>query len=515
MNWTRKEKKEGKKLSKKQSIILLMVCIMFCLVVLGLSFWQFNVVVNWNNRLNLYKEVWNINPHASDDFELSNVQANGSDFIIQYDINNTAGVDNVKLVLYGSNTYTLSNLSADEKYAHFSGIADGTYMATAYAYSTKGNLIKTSNSRLIKTGEVEGAVVSYLNPDDDTFDYSGQYLCSPSIARLDDGTLFISHDLYNSGVANQNLTRIYRSIDDGETWEFISDLYPCYWGKLFVIDNTLYMIACSTEYGDLLIGSSSDGINWSNPTMILKGGNHITGGVHKAPNPVLISNGRVYCAIEYGSWINGHDSGYVCASVDCDLLNAENWTVSNFLKYSNKNVSGALSGKGLSYLEGNILENRNGELVNILRYNTKDSNEPYGKAVMMHIDRENNKVVSGETINFIGNMAKFAIMYDSNTDRYLSLVNKVTNGNPSQRNVLTLVDSYDLYNWNDDGDIINYEDNGYPEDDTKVGFQYIDWIIVGNDIYFVSRTAINGADSYHNSNYVTFHKIENYQDLIR
>jgi hypothetical protein len=45
--------------------------------------------------------------------------------------------------------------------------------------------------------------------------------------------------------------------------------------------------------------------------------------------------------------------------------------------------------------------------------------------------------------------------------------------------------------------LINYEDNGWPEGYQLVGFQYVDFLIENGDIYYLSRTAINGAHNYH------------------
>jgi len=47
----------------------------------------------------------------------------------------------------------------------------------------------------------------------------------------------------------------------------------------------------------------------------------------------------------------------------------------------------------------------------------------------------------------------------------------------------------------------------------KIGYQYMDFIIEGNDILFLCRTAINDAATFHNSNYITFHRIENFRSL--
>ena len=55
----------------------------------------------------------------------------------------------------------------------------------------------------------------------------------------------------------------------------------------------------------------------------------------------------------------------------------------------------------------------------------------------------------------------------------------------------------------------------YHPDTKHHGFQYADWLFDGDDIVFVSRTAFDdsegGAADYHNANYLTFHRIENFR----
>ena len=41
----------------------------------------------------------------------------------------------------------------------------------------------------------------------------------------------------------------------------------------------------------------------------------------------------------------------------------------------------------------------------------------------------------------------------------------------------------------------------------EVGFQYPAFFMEGNTFYIVSRTAINGAANFHDTNCITFHKI--------
>ena len=49
---------------------------------------------------------------------------------------------------------------------------------------------------------------------------------------------------------------------------------------------------------------------------------------------------------------------------------------------------------------------------------------------------------------------------------------------------------------------------------TRHGFQYVDWTIDGNDLLFVVREAMGDSENYHNANYLTFYRLENYQELI-
>lgn len=60
-------------------------------------------------------------------------------------------------------------------------------------YVTAGE--KKSLVRLATTGDAVGTVVNYLHPDDTAYDFSGRYLCSPSLVRHPDGYLLASMDV--------------------------------------------------------------------------------------------------------------------------------------------------------------------------------------------------------------------------------------------------------------------------------------------------------------------------------
>ena len=69
--------------------------------------------------------------------------------------------------------------------------------------------------------------------------------------------------------------------------------------------------------------------------------------------------------------------------------------------------------------------------------------------------------------------------------------------------------SNDLENWYVVSDLLDFS-NQNPD---KIGFQYVDFEIEGEDIIFLCRTSINNAHDYHDANYSTFHRIENFREI--
>ena len=62
--------------------------------------------------------------------------------------------------------------------------------------------------------------------------------------RLPDGALIVTHDYYGTGCprnheAEESLTSVYRSEDDGLTWVNITHIMNCYWSTLFLHEGAL------------------------------------------------------------------------------------------------------------------------------------------------------------------------------------------------------------------------------------------------------------------------------------
>ncbi len=377
---------------------------------------------------------------------------------------------------------------------------------------------KRSRVRLVRTGAAVGTVVNYLHPDDLAYSFSGRYLCSPSLLRHPDGYLLASMDLFKENHP-QNLTLIFRSDDNGATWHYLSELMPCFWGKLFLHKGELYMLACSTEYGDLLIGKSTDGgKTFGTPSVLLRGSNGKNGntGVHKNPQNVIIYNGRLYETLEWGAWENGETRGYYHASmvmscdVDADLLDPESWHFTPPVKYD-PNWPGTAKGESSGTIEGTLTVAPDGKLYNVMRYNIANSEPKYGLALSFLVNTEDPDapLEYSHSIHLNCNHSKFMIQKDPVSGRYYTIGCRQEDDRIYARNLLSLFVSEDLENWRVAKDLIDYRH----EQQEKVGFQYVDYLIEGEAILFLCRTAMNDAHNFHDANYQTFHRIENFRSL--
>ena len=318
-------------------------------------------------------------------------------------------------------------------------------------------------------------------------------------------------DVY-AGNHPQNLTLIFRSDDNGETWHYVSELMPCFWGKMFMHNGELYMLSCSTEYGDLLIGKSTDGgKNFSAPIALLRGSNGKNGndGVHKNPQNIMIHNGRIYETLEWGSWHNQeyrHAAMVMSCDVNDDLLVPENWTFTEPVKYDYFIPELEDLKKPAMTIEGTLTLSPKNELLNIMRFSKSNHVIAYEVNTKKHdAPLEFNKL-----IHFEANFSKFMIKYDAVSKRYYSVATRIhIDSQQWARNLLSLMSSADLENWKTVCDLMDYR-NCDPE---KYGFQYVDFEFDGDDIIYLCRTAINNPHNYHDSNYSTFHRIKNFRDL--
>jgi hypothetical protein len=365
----------------------------------------------------------------------------------------------------------------------------------------------------------------YMDPRTST------YLGSPSLVRLDDGTIVASHDYFGKGAPKNlqgfpSLSSIYRSVDDGLTWNNIRHISGTWWSTLFLLDGVLYLIGTSSQKGSIVIRRSEDGgYTWTHP-VDGRSGLLFNAGVgaeppnyHCAPVPVYEHNGRIYRAFEDDTLVrHGRDFStlVVSAPVNCDLLNADNWTMSN--KLAHDHDLQPQYGEKATWIEGNVLADPDGQLWNVLRFNGGEINRV---AFVKITDDGATQSFDYETgiREMPGGATKFTIRRDGESGLYWSLVNHQQHP-PEQynRNRLTLVSSPDLVTWTHRKILLDDNLEGDRERSIKyTGFQYVDWIFdPANDgtILYLSRTAYDGAHNFHDSNRITFSRIRDFRMLV-
>jgi hypothetical protein len=349
---------------------------------------------------------------------------------------------------------------------------------------------------------------------------SGLYIGSPSIAILPGGRYVASHDFFGpkSGESEKATTLVFRSSDRGTNWTQVSQIKGAFWSSLFVHRGALYLLGPDGHHGNILIRKSTDeGTTWTAPVSPSTGILTENGQYHCAPMPVLEHAGRLWRAFERRDppqgWGSTYCAGILSIKTDADLLDAKNWTFSNFLPNSNSWNHADMGG----WLEGNAVVTRDGRMLDILRVDTRNYPE---KAALVNISADG-KIASFDPQNgfvaFPGGAKKFTIRHDPQSDAYWSLATIVPDrhekdGKPAAiRNTLALTYSKDLRNWAIRCILL------YHPDVLKHGFQYPDWQFDGDDIISVVRTAFDddegGAHDKHDANFLTFHRWRNFRKL--
>jgi len=403
----------------------------------------------------------------------------------------------------GDGEYNSVALGASQKAA-----LDGLMSETDYEFYIERSDGVKSAVRLFRTGGVYGSIVNYLHPDDEYYYFSGRYLCSPCLCRLPSGRLLSSMDVFEANNA-QNLTLIFSSDDGGESWQYLTELFPCFWGQMFVENGRLYMLGVSNEYGDLLIGASDDGgKTWSMPTVLFRGAaNPRRRGLHRAPMKLLRSHGRLWTDVEFGAWGEKEMNNAVLsvpAGLD-DYTDPSAWVMTDFWRHAEfkktakdgETVDGCIGG-----IEGNLVEAPDGTIYNFLRYARK-------KCLMLKTDENNPEKmpVYARLVDIDITPSKFDIVFDGVSKYYYAICSRAIDEPRTERNVLSLFRSPDLINWECVRDLID-ERNADPK---IVGFQYVSFIIDGDDIIFLCRTSYGAPHNFHDANYQTFHKIKNFR----
>ena len=360
--------------------------------------------------------------------------------------------------------------------------------------------------------KVPGVVVSHSSAS------TGVYLSSPSLVILPDGRYCSSCDESGPGSTERTsgVTRVFISGDYGRTWERLPNIKPAFWSTLFVHRAALYLIG-STNARDsrLFIRKSSDwGQTWSTPTDPENGLLRPDALVRTNAGNVVVCHGRLW----FGSVFDpqgppGPGSSFrffvMSAPLHADLLKSSNWTSSHSIVYNPTSGEGGL-------VEGTITTGPSGSPVTLYRV---DDRGPQEKALVAKLSRDGKSLgfdPRKDLINFPGGCKKFIVRYDRTSKLYWSLSNWVPKRHAGfnaerTRNTLAMITSQDLHHWTIRTVVLHHPDVNFH------AFQYVDFQFDGNDLIALCRTAyddgLGGAHSQHDSNFITFHRFQNFRDL--
>ncbi len=287
------------------------------------------------------------------------------------------------------------------------------------------------------------------------------------------------------------------SYDNGVTWKEIAEVEDVKQASLYVLDHTVYVFGCNES------GSN----NWYGIVARL---NHdtmefdtvrIEVNASGAPGAVVVNKGRIYRAY----------SGYVIsAPTDSDLMDAANWTIT-----SPRATTG----------EPSLTIGPDGEVYMLIRMS--DASDPDGYAKILKVSEDGKKLSEVSSINGVPCFNSkvrlgtawsfFNIRYDAATQKYYSLISKhtVATAPKYQRTVLVLVCSDDLINWTEVGSVLVeremlnevYAANAH-------GYQYVDFVMDGEDIVMIVREATGETNWFHDGKYATLYRIRNYKELL-
>ncbi|KAA0994177.1 exo-alpha-sialidase [Dyadobacter sp. UC 10] len=364
--------------------------------------------------------------------------------------------------------------------------------------------------------KVPGSIVAYSPAA------SGQYIGSPSIVVMPDGSYLASHDFFGPKSTEHvsAVSRIYKSADKGKTWRQIAEINGQFWSKLFFHQGNLYLFGTNRHHGNTIIRKSIDGgRSWTQPTDashgLLKAGEY-----HCAPMPFVEHKGRLWRTMEDAAgppkqWGKRYSAFMMSIPVNADPMIASNWTSSSIVRFDSTFLNGHFGG----WLEGNAVVTPEGTLVDILRVDDRSTLEE--KAAIVRISGDGTTASfdpEKDFIKFPGGSKKFTIRYDPKSKLYWTIANyipdevKAANQGKSPagiRNTQGLFSSKDLVSWDFRKKLLSHPDV------IKHGFQYVDWLFEDKDIIFLSRTAFDdgsdGAHNNHDANFLTFHRIKNFR----
>ncbi len=394
------------------------------------------------------------------------------------------------------------------------------------------------------------------------------FVATPGIVVCPAGRIVATVQVSGKGVENipevkkGGRTYIYTSDDHGETWKYQRNVDLMH-GRPFVAGDKLVIMG---HMGDLRVTVSEDwGNSWSEMSELTEGRRW-----HASATGILHDNGYVYIALEdriYNdtkAWYGAELAPILLrGKIASDLTKKENWTIwpaPAFKDVINDRElethfglpfhpsfypdryfypdAGRRNASPMGWLETNVVkiydphhyfhdpEGKTFHLV--MRASTGLTNIACIAKCVVKSDgalaTELEKAPSGKKLLFTqmpGGHMRFHILYDKPSGLYWLLNTQSTDsmtrpqylsadrfgGPDNERHRLQLHFSKNLFDWCFAGLVAV----GPSEKEAR---HYASMDIDGDDLVILSRSANKDAESAHNGNIITFHKIKNFRRLI-
>ena len=364
--------------------------------------------------------------------------------------------------------------------------------------------------------------------------------------------------------------RVYTSDDGGKTWT-LRARYPFIHARPFVAGDSLYVLGQASDL--TIIRSDDGGETWSEPSQLTDGEKW-----HQAPCNVHYAHGKVYLVMEkrttfdVETWYVGELAPVLMrGDIQDDLTKRENWTFASELSFRdvipNVEKDPAIDYFGIPFFEApyprgsNQAPGRNMAPIgwletNVVRFHDPDHiwHDPEGKtfhlfmrahtgmtgyAAMAKVVEQGapgsapgtgemkttlEKAPSGKKMLYLpmpGGQMKFHVCYDEKTELYWLLSTQATDSMTkpkalpddrynlpnNERRRLQLHFSKNMVDWRFAGLVT--------VSPTEVASRhYASMQIDGQDLIILSRSGDERAKTPHDGNLITFHRIENFRDLV-
>ena len=326
----------------------------------------------------------------------------------------------------------------------------------------------------------------------------------PSLLMCSDGSYKAAATVLASPLGCH--VKIYHSSDAGLSWSMRSTVAPQYGGALFESGNALYLIGNTYDGGELVIRRSYDGgTTWSVPESAASGILTETTGWHFRGGAPVIHNGRVWVYVErrgntiHDSYPANVEAGAMSASVGTDLLNADNWTVTQPLTVIPETWNPSVDFRGWS--NGRAVVDRDGVLHMALATYTVNNAE-YLSLLAAGTSPDAGLIHSPmtDTVLLPGGGDPLALQYDSITRRFWAVTN------PDRITKMGLFSSFTMRDWTFHSMLLEAEAN------TSQTFSVPDFRIEENDLITLCCAAYPDQDGEPQTrNHLLFKRVPNFR----